>query len=328
MGISVPNLRKRSLLQSLAAVLLGMVLGAGIQGLSQEAVYQPAEMLAKARTLSDAGDFAAAETALRQVIAREPDSPAARYLLGYVLFREQKLTDALAMYTAAARLRRPAAGDLRTVAAIYVLLKDYPDAEHWLIEATHLAPTDADLWYLLGRTQYNLDHAAIAATSFERSLALRPRNSKAEYNLGLCYEMLQRTEDALAAYRLAIEWQTAANIRDPQPFLDLGMLLLQQQHPEQALTALREAAEQGSANPLAQQELGLALEALGRYAEALGPLQRAVLLAPEADQAHFFLGRIYHRLGRKPEADAQYAIVAQLSAARSNTATPNRNEQP
>ena len=289
---------------------------------------QPAEMLRKARSLSDAGDLASAETALHQVIAREPQSADARYLLGYVLFREQKLTDALTAYTAAAAVRQPTAGDLRTVAAIYVLLKDYVDAERWLVEAIRLTPTDADLWYLLGRTQYNRDHAAVAATSFERALALRPRQPKAEYNLGLCYEMLQRTEDALAAYRRAIEWQRAAGIKDPQPFLDLGTLLLQQQRPEEALAPLQEAAEQGPTNPLAQQELGLALEALGRYAEALGPLERAVLLAPEADQPHFFLGRIYHRLGRKPEADAQYAIVAQLAANRSNTPTPNRNGQP
>lgn len=297
----------------------------GASSLPQVAETKAEPPLVQAHLLINKGQFTAAESVLREILKGAPSSADAAYLLAYDLFRERKLIDSLSAYTTAAELRQPNAADLSAVASVYVLLKDYPDAEHWLLQAVRLAPEKAETWYLLGRTQFNQDHAALAAASFQHALELRPRDPKFEYNLGLAYEALQREEDARAAYRTAIEWQRAANLRDPQPFLDLGILLLRQQHPEEAFAPLRDAAEQGPNNPLAQQEFGLVLEALGHYTEALAPLQRAVRLAPEAEQPHFFLGRIYQHLGRKTEADAQYAIVARMSGARSGTPTPNHD---
>lgn len=269
-----------------------------------------------------------AEQTLRDALLLAPTNAEARYLLGYVLFREKRARESLAEYTAAAQLRQPSAEELTVVASDYILLKDFADADKWLQRASTLVPTDPQTWYLLGRTQYNEDHAAAAAHSFERCLALRPQDVRAEYNLGLAYEKLQRSTDAIAAYQTAIRWQSGQPRQDPQPFLDLGTLLSRQEKFAEALAPLEQAVRFGPANALAHQQLGLTLEALGRYEEAIDALKHAAALAPTAEQPHFFLGRVYRRLGRGREATAEYAIVSHLLGTHSDTATPNSDQQP
>lgn len=284
--------------------------------------------LAGARRLIEEGQIPAAESSLRGLLQAQPSAAEARYLLAYVLFREHRAADSLAEYTAAARLREPNAGDLTVIASDYILLKDYADAERWLLRATAQAPEDAMAWYLLGRTQYNEDHPSDSMASFQHSLSLRPQDIRAEYNLGLAYEKLQRPNDAILAYKTAIEWQRQQGVQDPQPFLDLGILLLAQRNAPEALEPLRRAVEAGPLNALAHQELGLAFEALGRYAEAVAPLRRAAELAPAAEQPHFMLGRIYRRLGKPSEAAVEFAEVARLAGSHSHTETPNGEARP
>lgn len=280
------------------------------------------------KRLIELGQFPAAEAALRHSLEVDPSQADAHYLLGYVLFRERKPTESLAEFTAGARGREPTSEELKIVASDYISLKDYADAERWLRFATEHAPADAAAWYLLGRTQYNEDHAADAISSFQRCLRLRPRDLKAEYNLGLAYERVGQPNQAIAAYTSAIEWDRQQPVRDAQPYLDLGMLHLGQGQAEKALGPLREAVKLGDRNPLAAQELGLALEAVGRFDEALVSLRRAAELAPAAERPHFFLGRLYRRLGRKQDAAAEFALVAQLVGSHSEAATPNEQEHP
>ncbi len=268
-------------------------------------------------------DWTAAEQALRPLLAATPEAPEPHYLLGYVLFRRDRATESLAEYTAGARLRPPTPDDLIVVASDYILLKAYTEAEHWLQDATAQAPRNRFAWYMLGRTQYTLDHAADALASFERCLQLSPNDVRAEYNRGLALERLDRAPEAEAAFQAAIAWQKAAAVRDPQPYLDLGMLLLSQQHADRALAPLREATTLGPNNALAHQELGRALDILRLDTEAIQALQRATELAPDAEQPHFLLGRLYRRLGQNTAAAAQFREVERIAGTHSETETPN-----
>lgn len=312
------------ILGPMATLIAALALShAGLAQVPAQADAAPAGSLAEAHRAIGRADWKGAERELRRLLALQPASADPHFLLGYVLFRERLATESLAEYTAGARLRMPTADELVVVASDYILLRDYPDAERWLLYAIDRSAADANAWYLLGRTQYNLDHAAAAVASFGRCLELSPKDVRAEYNLGLALEKLDRPADAEAAYRTAIHWQEGASTRDPQPFLDLGMLLLSQHHADRALPVLREAAELGPKNALAHQELGLALEALGRNTEAVVALERAISLAPGAEQPRFILGRVYKRLGRIPEATAQFAEVQRIAGSHSDKETPN-----
>jgi Flp pilus assembly protein TadD len=219
-----------------AALVLGMTCGgnllAQMQMQGQTPVKTQADVsgpLNDARKLLANGDYAGADHSLRDLLKQAPDSADAHFLLGFALLHEQKPTESLAEYTQGAKFREPSPEELLGVASAYILLKDDADAEHWLTIAAKRAPEKPLIWYLLGRTQYDENHGADAERSFLTCLRLDPHHLRAEYNLGLVYELLQRPDNAVAAYRTAIGWEEAAPpAKDMQPYLDLGILLRKQ----------------------------------------------------------------------------------------------------
>jgi tetratricopeptide (TPR) repeat protein len=270
------------------------------------------------------GDYPGAESALRDFLKQTPDSADAHFLLGFTLLHEQKPTESLAEYTLGAKFRDPSPNELMGVASDYILLKDDADAEHWFAVAAKRAPQNPLIWYMLGRTQYNENHGTDAERSFLTCLKLDPHHLRAEYNLGLVYELLQRPDAAIAAYHTAIGWEEASSSdKDMQPYLNLGILLRKQGKAADALPFLIKGTAGAPRNPLAHQELGLAYEQLDRNDEALGELKAAVSLAPKVESLHFFLGRLYRKTGDQDAAAREFADAARLAGTKTDASVPN-----
>jgi tetratricopeptide (TPR) repeat protein len=282
----------------------------------------PVNPLQKARTLLATGRLPQAEEILRQDLKADPSSAEAHYLLGDVLFREQKARESLAEFSRGSKFKRPGASELRTVASDYVLLGDFTDADKWFSEVTAETPNDAEAWYLLGRTKYNENRFAEAITSFEHVLTFRPKDIRAEDNLGLSQQGLGHTEQAKTAFQTAIAWQSAAP-RDAQPYLNLGTLLTDQGDFAGAIAQLEKAATLGPDNPRIHEELGRALQSKGDMQGAQTQLEMAVKLAPNAAALHFKLGQIYRHRNLNERAQQEFAICAKLNGAHSSTEVPN-----
>jgi tetratricopeptide (TPR) repeat protein len=278
--------------------------------------------LAAARALLDAGQLAEAEASIRSYLGSRGDSADGHFLLGYVLFREQKAKDSLAEFTAGAALRRPDANELKTVASDYVLLGDFSDADQWYSEVTSEKPDDVDAWYLLGRTKYNEGRYDQAASSFERALALRPMYVEAENNLGLCLRELNQLERAKSAFQTAIDWE-GKSPSDSQPYLNLGALLVDQGEVEAAITNLSKAVALSPANPKVHEALGNAYEAQNNLAVAQAELEKAVALAPNSSGLHFKLANLYRKEGLREQAKHEFELCAKLNSTHSSTETPN-----
>lgn len=298
--------------------LIGLSFLCAVSGYCQ----QPSDPFAEQRALIAAGKLAQSDAALHTYLKEHPASAEAHFLLGYVLFREQKAVESLAEFTDGARTRRPNAGELRTVASDYVLLRDYADADKWFTEVTVENPGDAEAWYLLGRTKYNENSFAEAVSTFERSLSLRPRNVEAENNLGLAWQGLNSPEQAKEAYQTAIDWQGAAPT-DPQPFLNLGSMLAEESDFDHAMPLLIKAAELSPDNPKVHEELGHVYEAQRNFPQAQAELERAVAQAPDTSALHFKLGQIYRREGMHDRAQQEFDLCEKLNSTHSSTSTPN-----
>jgi Flp pilus assembly protein TadD len=278
--------------------------------------------------LVDHGDYSNAAKSLLTYLSKHADSADAHFLLGYVFYRENKPKDSLAEYTEGAHLRKPDANDLAVVAMDYILLSDYPDADKWLTLATSWSPGNALYWYYLGRTKYSENRFQEAVDAFRKCLTLHPRDVRAEYNLGLSYAGLDRNDDARNAYQTAIAWQENALQLDPQPYLDLGMLLRQQGHPEEALPDLQKAAQLDPQNPRAHEELGRAYEQSHDLASAASEFEKAISLAPDISALHFELGRIYQKEGLASRAKEEFARSATLNATHSTDSAQTPNPVP
>jgi tetratricopeptide (TPR) repeat protein len=233
-------------------------------------------LLLDARIALHNGMVEQADDDVRQYLGKHPNSADAHYMLGFILFREiqgratsdvssraDQAKASLAEYTEGAKYRTPSYLDLKIVALDYVLLEDYADADKWLSHSLEWNPQDAESWYDLGRIKYYEASFSEALNAFDHCLKLDSGNVKAEDNLGMTYAKLGRTNDAISAFQSAIAWQARLQEKNPQPFIDLGSLLIDQNRPREAITYLLQATKIAPGNGQAHELLGKAQSLAG-----------------------------------------------------------------
>lgn len=278
----------------------------------------PDDPVSEARALLESGKPADAEQVIRQYLRIHKNSADAHYLLGYILFKEQKATDSLAEYTEGAKYRTPSASDLEVVGGDYVLLKDYEDADKWFTKSVEWNPGNLQALYYLGRTKYNENRFEEAISTFTQLLKLAPRDVKAEDNLGLSYEGLGRIDDAIAAYRAAISWQTGAKSKDSGPYIDLGNILAENDRSSEAVSYLLEAVQISPEDLRAHRALGKAYLHLNQLEKAQSEFEKCVELAPQNAPTHFMLAQVYRKRGLPEKARAETQRYAELSSTHSS----------
>jgi tetratricopeptide (TPR) repeat protein len=316
----------------------------------------PDPALAPARLFLQQGMLGEAEAAIRNYFEAHADSADAHFLLGFILFREvsakwletgekdsealrynsgdlsgslvayrdAKVKESLAEFTAGAKYHVPNAFDLKIVALDYILLKDYIDADHWLTRSLQWDPRDAQAWYYLGRTKYSESQFREAIEAFAQCLKLEPRNIQAENNVGLSYEALGQREQAIQAFKNAIAWDVQNPAKDPEPFIELAHLYLNQNQPEKAVPYLSESIAIFPRVSKAHETLGKAYSLLHRLPEAQAELEKAVALEPERASLHCMLGQIYRQEGMVPRAKAEFDRCTALQQTQS--ANPSGTE--
>jgi tetratricopeptide (TPR) repeat protein len=276
-------------------------------------------LIYRAKSLIHLQNFGAAENALRRYIALHSDSNEALYLLGFVLHRKNKPKESLEIYTKAAALKTPTAEDLKIVGLDYVLLEDYADAIKWLEKAVELDPKNQDAWYYLGRAYYSRSSLPESKRAFLTVLELDPHNARAENNLGLILESEAKPNEALEAYRRAIEWQDATPRQSDQPYLNLGSLLLELDRAGEAITPLEKAAELGANSASCHLKLGTAYARTNRLADAQLELEKAEQLEPDNAAIHYQLARIYKQMHQMDKAKIEFQRTEELQSRAAGT---------
>ena len=274
----------------------------------------PDAALTSARTALNRGRWGEAESVLRKYLGSHPASAEAEYLLAATLFHENHPRESLDTYTRAAKLVPPSPADLRQVALDYVLLGDYEDADRWATRSLQEAPTDGETWYVMGRIRQTDNRFADAVSCFTKALQFQPHSVKAENNLGLAYEGLNRPEDAAAAYRQAIAWQENQPHPSEQPFLNLGILLTDQNKLDEALGMLKRAEMLAPKDPKIHASLGKLYVRQSAYAAAQTEFEQAVAGDPNNAGLHFQLGQVYRHLNLPQRANEELEHAAALEA--------------
>lgn len=274
--------------------------------------------LARAQKLVDQGKLRDAEDVVRSYLREHTDSVDARYMLAYILFRQNSPVPSLSEYTRAARLRVPTAQQLSTVALDYVLAGDYADADKWMTKVTVMTPTDSEAWYSLGRIKYTENRFQEAIDCFTRSLVLSPHSVKAENNLGLAEEGLNQVDAAVTAYQTAITWQADVPSPSEQPLVNLGLVLIDRNELEEALPLLRQAEKIAPEDARIRAALGRLYQKQGQLPQAQAELERAVALAPKTAAYHFLLGQVYHRAGMGEQAKSEFSQAAAIGGSGSS----------
>ncbi len=256
--------------------------------------------------------LAATEARLHASLEKNPQSADALYELALVLQQQNKSRESLETYTRAAQIQKPNVPQLRSVALDYVMLDDYDDAVRWLRVALGMEPNNPDVLYSLGRCLYTKNLFPEAEKVYLRLLALDPANLKAEENLGLTFDAQNDPQRAEQALRTAAQWAKERGLKDPWPYLDLGIFLLDQAREADAQPFLERAVELDPTSSWAHEKLGMALVANGDSTRGIRELELAVGLAPNDPKAHFELGHAYRAAGQQDKARAEFQLSESL----------------
>jgi tetratricopeptide (TPR) repeat protein len=345
----VPRLKLLIFIISVLFCLL--IAGTSSRAVASQSPGETEVPLSNAKDLFEKGNLTQADSAVRQYLQGHPGSAEAHFLLGHILFREisakwleegkaegealiyntgdlsgplvayrdAKAKESLAEFTAGAKYHVPSALDLKVVALDYLLLKDNNDADHWLTRSLQEDPRDAQAWYYLGRTKYGKGQFREAIEAFAQCLKLEPRNIKAETNVGLSYEALERADEASQAFQNAIAWQAESDAKDPEPFIELGHLYVNQNQPEKAVPYLTQSIAIFPLVSKAHEELGKAYSLLNKFPEAQAELEKAIELTPQAPNLHCLLAPVYRKQGLTDKAKAEFDRCTALSGTHSTS---------
>ncbi len=294
------------------ALLIPLLLSAGT---TSDLLRQAEEQIQKEQ-------FSSAEALLGQTIRQEPGNVQALYRLGYVQYRQRKLSQARHSFAEVLKLAPPAYNARYFLGRIALLENKPREAIEWLEPmvasketvldaasqlasayagaaqpqralpflriAVAEAPWDSSLYYRLGKLHQQLGQGELAREAFDNSRRL---NNASRDDV----ETIMQASQAIGAGNAAQARQLAGRIldradADPSALVALGVIYGNANLQTEALDAFEQAARRDPDLFQARFNQGLALLKLGRAAEAMDPLGRAVELLPQSFEANMTYG--------------------------------------
>ena len=210
-----------------------------------------------------------------------------------------------------------AADSLVLLGVILAVKGDNGGALKSVKRAVQLAPESFDAQFALGRALYGAGDIVNAVNAFREAIALRPDDLNSRFFLATTLEVAGDYDHARTAYLelVALSPQSAAG------HLGLGVLLakLGPDNAEECIRELVKATALDGNLYEARVTLGRTLIRVGRSAEALLHLTRAVEIAPNNPEPHYQLSLAYRRLGRNDKAAQESAVVRRIHESRRAT---------
>jgi tetratricopeptide (TPR) repeat protein len=171
---------------------------------------------------------------------------------------------------------------------------------------------EADM--LAGEAQDELKNHAGAIEQFRAAVRANPREP--DVHFGLAYLLWSQRQYAEAVKEFQAE--LANNPNHAQAMIYEADAEMQLEHPEIAEPLLEAALRIEPGRELAHLDLGILLADAGHKDDALREMKEAVRLAPDDVNAHWRLGRLYRSMGKKDEAKAELDKASSLTKATDN----------
>ena len=169
-------------------------------------------------------------------------------------------------------------------------------------------PENADAQYNLGRLLKQDGRTAEAAAHYMEAVRLRPDFALAHNNLALALSQLGRTQEALMHGEEAARLQPgSASIQS-----NLGNILYRSGRVNEAIALYRESLRLRPNFAEAHNDLGVALARSGASAEAMRHFQAAVRLKPDFSEAYYNWGNALADARLSDEASRCYAAAIAL----------------
>ena len=260
-----------------------------------ESGVTPDVLLVQALIRDATGDADRAIALFHQYQQAEPNDVEAYGLLADVLHKAGRNQEAESTLQQAIRLRPGYWPTYQRLGIFYLNQQQFEKAEHSLQTAIGIAPEIASLHYNLGALYFMRNRWPEATVEFEKSLAIRP-TALAYSNLGTVRFFDGKYEEAVRQFEQATQLQPS----NPINWGNLGDALWQLPGKrDRAREAFAKAdvlvSEQLNLDPISslRKFRAVYLIKLGRNAEALAEIRRAIERQPKDAEVQFFAARVY-----------------------------------
>lgn len=275
-------------------------------------------------------DYRRAEKILVEESERQPKSPRSARLLvmaGGMFFLDGQYLDSVIAWKRAEAITPLDDRSRFTLSMAYVRLNRRDWARTELEKLAVVQPQNPLYLYWLARLDYDAQNYTTAVARLQKVIALDPTMMRAYDSLGLCYDYLGQSAEAIKSYNRAVELNRVRSKPSPWPHVDLAVTLIAVNQLAEAEKNLREALGYDSQLPQAHYQLGRVLEMRGEYQAAVEALRKAATLDPAYPEPHLLLGRIYHRLGEGQLGETEIEQYHHLKQAAETQATPKLSPQ-
>jgi tetratricopeptide (TPR) repeat protein len=262
-----------------------------------------------------ARDYERAEQLLARAIERHPTSRQMLTQIAGIFMMDRKPLNAAIALKKAEAFGPFDPHERLQLALAYVAMRrgDWarPELEHLASAGNDPIPT-----YWLARLDYDDGQYASAIRRLQAVVAKSPTFTRAHDNLALCYEALNRPDEAIPHYHEAVRLNRVDKAPSGWPPLNFGILLRSHGELEEAEKLFREALKYDQRLAPGYYQLGVLLEGRGRMNEAVQTLRRAAAVDADYPQPYYALARIYRTQGHADEAATALATFQRLHAVR------------
>jgi len=255
------------------------------------------------------GDYVAAIPALSSVLREQPDSEQARYLLGLCKLFTQNYGEAVAILEP---LWPKKSNDFMYLYALSITANASGQKELDKKALTRLVEVGGDspeFHLMLGKAYLNRQETERALAELEHAAGINPRLPFVHFNLGIGYA---RTGDMNRAER-ELRRDIAIEPDAPDPYEMLGELYARMGKDSEAENFFHEALRRNSRMP--DSHFGMAKIYLHqeKYEQALAAIDASMRFAPGGQAVHYMRGQILSKLGRKHDAQVEFASVQKMT---------------
>ena len=242
-------------------------------------------------TRTRAGVYATAETLWRDTLSKNSNAWMAHNNLGLVLQGSGKVSEAIAHYEQALRIKPDDAEAHNNLGLALQGLGKVSEAIAHYKQALRIKPDFADAHNDLGTALAQTGKIKEAIEHYEQTLRIDPDYAEAHNNLGFVLQGLGKVSEAIAHYKQAVR----INPDFAEAHYNLGVALVQLGRPQEAMGHWEQALRVNPDYAEAHYNLGVALVQLGRIPEATEHLQQALRIKPEFAPAQAALARLQAR---------------------------------
>ncbi|MEK9672714.1 MAG: tetratricopeptide repeat protein [Rhodospirillaceae bacterium] len=252
----------------------------------------------------------AQETAIaliRLALYLKPDFPVAQYILADILEQEERLEQAIKIYSS---VRGESAYGWSARLQAAALLNDLKKADEAIKKLSQLIkerPNLPDGHLHLGDVYRRGEKYDQAADSYSKAIQIVGKPESHHWSLfysrGIVLERAKRWKDSESDLLKALD------LKPEQPYVlnYLGYSWIERnEHLERAMAMIKKAVELAPNDGYIADSLGWAFYRQKKYADAVRELERAVELRPQDPVINDHLGDAYWRVGRKLEAKFQW----------------------